>query len=283
MIDKILVANSGGGQAEEMLKVLLDIPLIQKAQVSLLHVVPNQLSSGNMSGKLEEGAKVLESAMAQLNLPAEQVEPMLRQGDPKTTVCKVANEIDANLIIMGSRGLKRLQSILSNSVSQYVFQLASQPMLLVRDDIYVRKINRVLVALDKSEAAKAALNLTLQMLRDVPGSVVTLLHVDPNLKSNDIAPAGDAAQRDPVLASAVAEATRFGVNYQCVVTGGNPAEQICAVAADKNADLLVLGSPDRRPSIAKALPDIDRLIGSSLSDYVRIKAECPVLLVRTQG
>lgn len=40
---------------------------------------------------------------------------------------------------MGSRGLGRLQAILENSVSQYVFQLTSRPMLLVKDDIYVKK------------------------------------------------------------------------------------------------------------------------------------------------
>ena len=42
-------------------------------------------------------------------------------------------------------------------------------------------------------------------------------------------------------------------------------------------------SPDRRPSIAKNLVDIDRLIGASLSDYVRVNATCPVLLARTIG
>jgi len=64
------------------------------------------------------------------------------EGEPKDVVCQVADEINADLIIMGSRGLKRLQSILSNSVSQYVFQLSSRPML-VKDDLYVKKINRI--------------------------------------------------------------------------------------------------------------------------------------------
>jgi nucleotide-binding universal stress UspA family protein len=50
-----------------------------------------------------------------------------------------------------------------------------------------------------------------------------------------------------------------------------------------NIDLLLIGSPDRRPSIAKSFVDIDRLIGSSLSDYVRVNATCPVLLARTIG
>jgi nucleotide-binding universal stress UspA family protein len=48
-----------------------------------------------------------------------------------------------------------------------------------------------------------------------------------------------------------------------------------------NVDLLLLGSPDRRPSIAKTFVDLDRLLGSSLSDYVRVNSSCPVLLART--
>ena len=43
----------------------------------------------------------------------------------------------------------------------------------------------------------------------------------------------------------------------------------------------MLGSPDRRPSIAKSFVDLDRLLGASLSDYVRVNAKCPVLLART--
>ena len=58
---------------------------------------------------------------------------------PKDTVCQVAEEENSDLIIMGSRGLNRLESILSNSVSQYVFQLTSRPMLLVKDDVDIKR------------------------------------------------------------------------------------------------------------------------------------------------
>jgi nucleotide-binding universal stress UspA family protein len=50
-----------------------------------------------------------------------------------------------------------------------------------------------------------------------------------------------------------------------------------------NVDLLMLGSPERRPTVARALPDLDRLLGQSLSDYVRVYANCPVMLVRSEG
>ena len=283
MIEKILLANSGTGQSEEMLKALMEIPAIQRASVTVLHVVPPQVTADAMTEKWEEGGKILANAIQTLKLDPNHVTAMLRQGDPKDVVCKVAEEIDSDLIIMGSRGLKRLVSILENSVSQYVFQLSSRPMLLVKDDIYVRKINRIMVAIDKSDAAQQCLKLALFLLRDIKGGQLVLVRVDPDLSGKAALPTGAEVERDPLLAPAIAEAKKFGVGYRCVVAAGKPGEQICRIAEEAKIDLLLLGSPDRRPSIAKGLPDLDRLLGSSLSDYVRVYANCPVLLARTSG
>ncbi len=281
MIEKILLADSGTGQSEEMLKMLLEIPLIQRAFVTVLHVVPPQVSADAMTEKWEQGGKTLAKAIQFLNLDPNHAAAMLRQGEPKDVVCKVAEEINADLIIMGSRGLKRLVAILENSVSQYVFQLSDRPMLLVKDDIFVRKINRIMVAIDQSDAAKECLKLALSLLRDIKGGQLILVHVDSNAKSAD--KAGAEAEKDPSLSFAIAEAKKLGVAYRGLITSGKPGEAICRLAEETKTDLLMLGSPDRRPSIAKGLPDLDRLLGKSLSDYVRVYANCPVLLTRITG
>ena len=278
MIEKILLAVSGLGHAEEMLKTLAEIPSIQRAKVTVLHVVPEQTSAVAMTDKWEEGGKILANAIQYLNLDPSKVSSILRQGDPKYVVCQVADEIEADVIIMGSRGLKRLQSILSNSVSQYVFQLSSRPMLLVKDDIYIKKINRIMVALDNSDTAKHCLKLALFLLQDIKEGELILANVNTDLpgKPSEISP-----EQNPVLAAALLEAKKRGVQVRCVTSSGKPSEEICRLAQECNVDLLLLGSPERRPSIAKSLVDIDRLLGASLSDYVRVNATCPVLLART--
>lgn len=281
MIEKILLADSGTGHSEEMLKALMEIPSIQRAAVTVLHVVPSQVTADAMTEKWEAGGRFLANAIQSLNLDPSHVNAVLRQGEPKDVVLKVADEIDADLIIMGSRGLARIVSILENSVSQYVFQLSSRPMLLVKDDIYVKRINRIMVAMDKSDSAKESLRLALFMLRDIKGGQLVLVHVAPEETGKHKEVSGAEAERDPVLANAIAEAKRAGVGYRCITSTGRPGEEICRIAEEVNADLLLLGSPDRRPSIAKVLPDLDRLLGTSLSDYVRVHASCPVLLSRT--
>ncbi|MHC5759179.1 universal stress protein [Nostoc sp.] len=281
MISKILLAVSGLGHAEEMLKTLKEIPSIQSAKVTILHVVHAQSTAATMTAKWENGGKILANAIQTLNLDPSQVSSILREGDPKDVVCQVADEINADLIIMGSRGLKRLQSILSNSVSQYVFQLSSRPMLLVKDDIYVKRIKRIMVAIDNSDSAKNCLKLALFLLRDIAGGELILANISTDLggKKSEITKVN--SDKNPVLAAAVAEAEKQGVQSRSYISSGKPGEEICRLAEELNIDLLLLGSPDRRPSIAKSFVDIDRLIGSSLSDYVRVNATCPVLLART--
>lgn len=279
MIEKILLADSGTGHSKDMLKALMEVPSIQRASVAILHVVSPQITAETMTVKWEEGGRILANAIQSLNLDPNRISTMLRQGDPKATVCQVAEEINADLIIMGSRGLKRLESILENSVSQYVFQLTSRPMLLVKDDIYVKKINRIMVAMDGSDSARQCLNLAIFLLRDIKGGQLILAHV--NKARTGFAEEAVNPDNDPVLAPAITEAKKQGISYKCVAGNGKAGPEICRMAEELNVDLLMLGSPDRRPSIAKSLPDLDRLLGTSLSDYVRVYANCPVLLGRT--
>lgn len=278
MIQKILIAVAGLGKCEQMLKMLMEIPSIQRADVTILHVVSPQVTAELMAEKLTTGGKILADAIEYLKLDPAKVNVRLKQGEPKDTVCQVAEEEQADLIIMGSRGLSRLNSILSNSVSQYVFQLTSRPMLLVNDDVTIKKINRIVVGYDNSIPAQASLKLALFLLRDIKGSQLLLTQVKSNQKAVDLI---TNPEQDPVFAPAIAEAKKQGVAYKCIIATGDPGQEICNAAAEFHADLIILGSPERRPSIAKNLPDLDRLLGKSISDYVRVKTPCPVLLTRS--
>jgi nucleotide-binding universal stress UspA family protein len=192
-------------------------------------------------------------------------------------VLKVAEEIDADLIVMGSRGLGRLQSILSNSASQYVFQLSTRPMLLVRDDLYVRAINRVMVTVDGTGVGDDAIRLACELVAAIPGGSLTGVHVS----RQDLTPSrGGKSPADEVLERAVQRARSFGVEMKPLHRTGDVGRTVCAAVEEERADLLVIASQDRRPLVAKALVDLDRLLGSSVSDYIRVHAPTPVLLVR---
>ena len=212
-----------------------------------------------------------------LGLDPGEVNTIIRQGDTKQTVLKVADELNSDLIVMGSRGMNRLQAILSNSASQYVFQLSTRPMLLVRDDLYIRHINRVMVTIDGTGVGDNALKLACELVRDIPGGTLTGVHVS----RQEITPSrGGKSPAEEAVGKAIQRARAFGVELTTVQRSGDVGRMVCAAAEELKADLLVIASQDRRPVVARGLVDIDRLLGSSVSDYIRVHAPAPVLLVR---
>ena len=228
-------------------------------------------------GPLGAAAGLVAEAVQRLGLNPSEINTIIRQGDTKQTVLKVADELDADLILMGSRGLSRLQSILSNSASQYIFQLSTRPMLLVRDDLYVRHINRVMVTIDGTGVGDDALKIACELVREIPGGSLIGIHIS----RQDITPSrGGLSPADELLQKAVLRARNFGVELKGIHTTGDIGRGVCAAAEAEKADLLVIASQDRRPLVARALVDIDRLLGSSVSDYIRVHAPAPVLLVR---
>ena len=280
MLNKILYADSGANNAQDMLKQLLKLPALKSSKLTILQVIsPN--SKEKETTAIEVAENKIKDLIAQLKIDPNFVDTVVREGEKKTIVLDVAKEIDADIIVMGSRGLGKLQAILANSVSQYVFQLTDRSLLLVKDDIYVKRIKRVMVALDKSPAAQYALDVAINMFQGYSDAEIYLTRVNPDLKANLELTKADI-EANSILSKAAAKVKSRGIACRCLLVGGRPAQQICGLAADYNIDFIVLGSPERRPSVAKNLPDLERLLGSSLSDYVRIKAECPVLLVRQE-
>ncbi|NDC14713.1 MAG: universal stress protein [Synechococcaceae bacterium WB9_2_170] len=276
MFRNVLIADSGKGHVEEMVRMLRDIPAVRQARINLLHVVSEQAGE-SFAEHSQKAAGIVAEAVQRLGLDPSEVNTIIRQGDTKQTVLKVADELNSDLIVMGSRGMSRLQSILSNSASQYVFQLSTRPMLLVRDDLYIRHINRLMVAIDGTGVGDDALKLACELVREIPGGSLTGVHVT---RQDIPASRGGRSPADLVLEKAVQRARSYGVELKPVHRSGDVARTVCAAADELKADLLVIASQDRRPVVAKGLVDIDRLLGSSVSDYIRVHAPAPVLLVR---
>ena len=150
-------------------------------------------------------------------------------------------------------------------------------MLLVRDDLYVKAINRVLVAIDGTGVGDDALRLACELVQGIPGGSLTGVHVS----RQDITPSrGGRTPGDDVLLKAIQRARSFGVEMKGLHRTGDIARGVCGTAEDVKADLVVIASQDRRPLVARGLVDLDKLLGSSVSDYIRVHAPAPVLLVR---
>ena len=96
MFKNLLIADSGKGHVEEMVRMLRDLPAFQTARVNLLHVVSEQ-SKDDSDQHWTTAGSLLAKAVDNLGLNPGDVNSIIRQGDAKQTVLKVADELDGRL------------------------------------------------------------------------------------------------------------------------------------------------------------------------------------------
>jgi len=65
---------------------------------------------------------------------AQIVELKIEDNDPKQVICNQTIEKKIDLLVMGSRGLSRLQSLILGSVSEYCLNNAQTNVLLIKDN-----------------------------------------------------------------------------------------------------------------------------------------------------
>lgn len=79
----------------------------------------------------EAVADLLEQAKTLFSQDGIEIKMLERQGKPAFTICDVADEIDANLIVIGSRGTGLTEEGAADSVTNRVINLSPCPVLVV--------------------------------------------------------------------------------------------------------------------------------------------------------
>ncbi len=272
-IKTLIVAVDGSGRAEQMAQSLLHLPHFANLNLMLVHVVKPQITSTMVAAHWQQAEDLLAAAQASFANP-DRIQTRLMEGDPKIVLNQLAQREPDPLLILGTSQHHRFVAIFENSISQFLFQTAQCPMLMVRDDLYLKRIQRIMVALNPSAASQAALQLAIQIAQGIQGAQIQLARVQLDTVGTT---------HDPVIDQAIRQLSRHHLAYQVLHAVGNPGAEIARLSSESNADLLLMGSPDRRPRFARGLPDLDRLFGSSTSDYLRQHSACPVLMVRSQS
>lgn len=118
-------------QAAEMVAGLVKF---HSSRLILLSVVESPIDVGpgeSVMASPEAIAELLETAkslFAQQGIEAEAIE---REGKPAFTICDVADELEADLIVMGCRGLGLTDEGAAESVTNRVINLSPCPVLIV--------------------------------------------------------------------------------------------------------------------------------------------------------
>lgn len=83
----------------------------------------------------EEGRRLLDEQVKQLEEAGASVEEAhLRTGRPAREIIELSEEIGADLIVLGNRGLTEMERLVLGSVSEAVVRYASRSVLVVRQE-----------------------------------------------------------------------------------------------------------------------------------------------------
>ena len=139
MLKKILVPIDGSDHAEKALTYALELAETCDADVEVLTVVPEVVSTPDWmrdyTEKMREnGEEVLSKALkkADEEKPGIRVSKRLEEGFADLKILEVADEGGFDIIIMGSRGLGAVKRFLLGSVSNKVVNQSEIPVLIVK-------------------------------------------------------------------------------------------------------------------------------------------------------
>jgi len=189
------------------------------------------------------------------------------------TIAHVVREFNANLVILGSRGLSDWQSIFKHSVSHQVLAAVNCPVLVVRGRLTIEANSprRVLLAIaggdDVAPCVRAAVAAA-----QAPGSEVMVVHVAQAI----FGPQGFAYIESPeeiqaTMASALGILKDSSIRAQGVIAHASPiADSVVEIAQTWKADIIVVGS--------SRMGDLGGLILGSVSHSLLHSTTRPVLI-----
>jgi nucleotide-binding universal stress UspA family protein len=149
---KLLLATDGSADSREAVQFVKTVALSASSHLTLIHVVQKHVyetaraltidsTKENEFAKLSEelleirgreGAKLLEHTRKALSLSGLTIQERLAYGNPADEILKTARYMQADLIVVGSRGTTGVKRMFMGSVSNKVSHSAGCPVAVIR-------------------------------------------------------------------------------------------------------------------------------------------------------
>lgn len=222
----------------------------------------------------------LEARLRRFYVPRRPIEAeyFVVAGVPADVVLRAADDVGADLIVLGTHGRTGLKRLLAGSVAEAVLRRARRPVLALSspDTATSREGPGVILhPTDFSTAAQDATRAARALARD-RGARLVLLHV----VAGEVIPSSVSLTLMALDTGREAlETLRTGLDgpdlkfpVEVRQLRGDPADTVLRVAREEKADLVVMGSHGRS--------GLGRLLAGSVAEGVLREAPCPVLIVK---
>ena len=252
--ERIVLATDGSEFAESAEHVAATLTRDCKAKLLIVHTYERP----------EAAVAVLEKAAAAARAEGIEPETVPMAGSPADDIVEVADKREADLIVLGSRGLS-LGAQIIGSVANKVLRHAPCDVLLVRERAAeartqgARCYSHLLVATDGSATADRAARKGFELAGRLEAKVTLVFVGHPKT--------GELVLQD--TAATIGE----GMGAATLIFEGDPADMIVDAAAKEGHDLIVVGN--------KGVAGAKGLLLGSVPKKVSEYAPCDVLVGMT--
>jgi nucleotide-binding universal stress UspA family protein len=184
---KILVATDGSEDAALAARIATDLSARAGAELHVAHAwhsVPSTRFEAFIRAQLSQEARELLSEQVEVleSIGGRVAEAHLMEGPAVDEILDLAEEIDADLIVVGSRGFGPVKRIALGSVSEGIIHHSARPVIVARGGDSSWPPGRIVVGDDGSEGADRAAKLAAN-LGATFGTEVLLVRVYPPFHS----------------------------------------------------------------------------------------------------
>lgn len=271
-IGHILLATDGSEFSEGANHLAIAMSRQFGAKLTAMTMVPfseelEVVGTRNLRAGLEEKANATLAALAdQASREGVDCELLIRFGeDPHREIVGAAQDVNADIIVMGRRGKRGLARAMLGDATAKVIGAAHCHVLVVPRAARMWQ-RRIVLATDGSAFAEAATAVAARIAAD-SGIPVTVVSAVRESFSDARAREADAA-----VGRAKEELTKAGIAVDSVVARGQPDEIIGRTAMNTEAELIVTGTHGRT--------GLGRIVLGSVTERVINGAQCAVLAVK---
>jgi nucleotide-binding universal stress UspA family protein len=136
IFQRVLHPTDFSEHADAAFQVLKRLKPAGVQEVFVLHVQDDRVMKQRPAEQIAEfdrhDTERLEALCKALSMFGLNARPLLRHGIPFRETLKVADEIDASLIVLGSHGRSAVREMLAGSTFENVVRLSRQPVLVIR-------------------------------------------------------------------------------------------------------------------------------------------------------
>lgn len=282
MFRKIVAAVDGSSSSLNALRQAIALARSEKGVIKALSVAPPYTGDLGLVGVHEHVNDVIRApyrkALEQAAMVAERaniiIKTILEIGEPADKIVEVAEDLNCELIVVGTQGVNPTKTALVGSTAARVIALSHVNVLAVPATSSIN-LDRILLATDGSECSETATVAAFEIQKSYGSGIIVLSVADVPSHLYGL----DARAADRILNEAKEALERirfkseqFGVQIESLFREGSPTKTINEIAAEKGIGLIVMGSHGRT--------GLKRFLMGSVTAGVISHAPCPVLVTR---